>query len=87
MEPTPSFEFHLVDLVRTVSRPTDLPALRALDRILHTPLLCLYGQQEAGSLCPALDVHRYTVRERPGDHHFDQDYGAIAEQILAARKP
>ncbi len=87
MEPTASFEFHLVDLVRTVSRPTDLPALRELDRILHTSLLCMYGQQEAGSLCPALDVHRYTVRERPGDHHFDRDYGAIAEQILAARKP
>ena len=87
IEPTASFEFHLVDLVRTVSRPTDLPALRELDLIVHTFLLCMYGQHQTGSLCPAPDIHRYTVLERPGNHHFDRDYGTIAEQILTARKP
>lgn len=87
MEPTASFEFHLLDLVRTVNRPTDLPARPELDRIQHTAMLCMYGQHEAGTLCPSLDTSRYTVRERPGDHHFDRDYVAIADQILAARPP
>ncbi|QJR37430.1 AcvB/VirJ family lysyl-phosphatidylglycerol hydrolase [Gemmatimonas groenlandica] len=87
MEPTASFEFHLIDLVRSVSRPTDLPARPELDRIRHPAMLCMYGQHEAGTLCPSLDTNRYTVRERPGDHHFDRDYGAIADQILAARPP
>ena len=36
-----------------------------------------------GPLCPRLDAKRVVLDERPGGHHFDGDYGAIAARIAA----
>jgi len=54
------------------------------------PLLCLYGQDESDSPCPALDRHRAQVIELPGGHHFNGDYTDLARIILrsaAAESP
>lgn len=51
-------------------------------RALPMPLLCIYGTDEtAKSVCPLLaDVA--TVESRPGGHHFDKNYPALADSIL-----
>lgn len=77
-----SFEFHLMDLVRTVHRPTDIPIAPALARIAGTPLVCVYGRDETDTVCPALDASRATIIARDGSHHFDGDWAAIADAIL-----
>jgi type IV secretory pathway VirJ component len=46
---------------------------------------CVYGQDEAGeSLCTDSSAGPLTVLAKSGGHHFDQDYGELADDILAA---
>lgn len=84
VEPTASFEFHLMDLVRTTARATDIPLRPELDRVIGMPVMCLYGSREDDTLCPHLDPAKVHLVRREGDHHFDRNYPAIAADILAA---
>ncbi len=50
-------------------------------------LQCIYGRDEgAGSLCTssAATTAGASVLAKSGGHHFDQDYGTLADEILAA---
>jgi type IV secretory pathway VirJ component len=63
-----SFEFHLVDLLKDVSRPTDRPTLPELQRLRGVPVLCVYGDEENDSLCPLAPPGLTRVVQRPGGH-------------------
>jgi type IV secretory pathway VirJ component len=54
----------------------DLSALPA-DRVL-----CIYGEKDPGSVCPALVGTGAKVLRTGGGHHFDGDYPALARHIL-----
>jgi type IV secretory pathway VirJ component len=46
---------------------------------------CVFGADEAaGSLCttPVMDTHE--VVRKAGGHHFDENYGVLADAIIAA---
>ena len=45
---------------------------------------CFYGEDEDDSVCPTLDGTGTMVIKTPGSHHFNRDYEALAQQILAA---
>lgn len=79
-----SFEFHLIDLIRDSSRPTDIPVLAEIQRSVGSHFLCMYGTDETNTLCTQLDRARMTVIARNGDHHFDRNYPEIARDIIAA---
>jgi type IV secretory pathway VirJ component len=81
---TASFEFHLIDLLEDVQRPTDVPIRPEIERLSGTPLLCVYGEEEKRSLCPTLPPARAQVVARPGGHHFGGDRAALARLILTA---
>lgn len=76
-----SFEFHLIDLVKTVNRPTDISIKPYLERISGPKLLCVYGTTETDTVCPELSGSHVILNKREGDHHFDRNYEAIATQI------
>jgi type IV secretory pathway VirJ component len=79
------FEFHLTSWVADdQSGPETVPEIRQMP---PTPVLCVYGAEEADSPCPGLDRARIAVVELKGGHHFDGDYGALAARILAAVPP
>jgi type IV secretory pathway VirJ component len=79
------FEFHLTSWVSDDnSGPATLPEI---NRIAGIPVLCIYGADESGSLCPKLDAKKFTVVKLKGGHHFDGNYAALAQQILAAASP
>lgn len=78
-----SFRFHLLDLIRDVQRPTDLPILPELERLRGTPMLCVYGAGERHSACRDAPPSLLTREERKGNHHFDGDYEAIGALIAA----
>jgi type IV secretory pathway VirJ component len=79
------FEFHLSSWISDDnSGPATLPEI---NRITGTPVLCIYGADEADSLCPKLDATRFTIVKLKGGHHFDGDYTGLARQILAAVHP
>ena len=48
------------------------------------PVLCLYGEGEADSICPGLPASAGIIREQVGKgHHFGGEYAMLAERILA----
>jgi type IV secretory pathway VirJ component len=79
------FEFHVSSWISDdTSGPATLPEV---NRITGMPVLCIYGEDEQDSLCPKLDPAKFKVVKVKGGHHFDGDYAALANQILAAAKP
>jgi len=48
---------------------------------------CIYGAEEAdGSLCTDSTAGTLNVVAKSGGHHFDKNYGELADEILAASK-
>ena len=81
------FQFHWTDLLYETSKPSDRPILPELERLRGTPVLCVYGKDEKESLCRLADSSAVRVDRRPGRHHFDGDYDAIATEILSIIAP
>jgi type IV secretory pathway VirJ component len=79
------FEFHVSSWISDAnSGPETLPEV---NRISGIPVLCVYGEDERDSLCPKLDPGKFKIVKVKGGHHFDGNYAALAEDILAAVKP
>jgi type IV secretory pathway VirJ component len=80
-----SFEFHLGNWVGKDHGGLQLmPEVRKLEA---ANVLCLFGSDETGSLCPKIPPGHVTAEQLAGGHHFDGNYGALAERILADLPP
>ena len=76
------FEFELGNWVSDNDNgPETLPEIA---RIKALPFLCIYGEDDADSVCPQLKGESATAVKLPGGHHFDGDYGKLAAVILDA---
>ena len=52
-------------------------------RMKDIRMLCVYGAEETEkSLCPALPAGMAEILRKPGGHHFDGNYEALATDIL-----
>lgn len=81
-----SFEFHWLDLVRKRSAPGDLPIASELARLRGTPMLCVYGRDEGESGCRSADSTLVARHATSGGHHFDGNYEALGDLVIAALK-
>jgi type IV secretory pathway VirJ component len=79
---TAMFEFHLADWLNSGRGAAARPVLPQMLALGWTRGLCVYGEDEADSLCPALAALGVRVYKLPGDHHFDADYPRVAALIL-----
>ncbi|WP_295448644.1 AcvB/VirJ family lysyl-phosphatidylglycerol hydrolase [uncultured Thiodictyon sp.] len=79
---TAMFEFHLTDWLNTGRGAEALPVLPQMQALGWTRGLCVYGEDEEESLCPALSGLGIKVHKVSGDHHFDGDYPEVAGLIL-----
>jgi type IV secretory pathway VirJ component len=62
-----------------------VPVAPEVRKLAGIKIQCIYGQDEAdGSLCTDNAAGALTVLAKSGGHHFDQNYGELADQILAA---
>jgi type IV secretory pathway VirJ component len=76
------FEFHVSSWISDDSSgPATLPEV---DRMVGTPVLCIYGEDESDSLCPKLDPKKVRIVKLKGGHHFNGDYAGLAREILGA---
>jgi type IV secretory pathway VirJ component len=77
-----SFEVSVADWVGSSDGgPPTVPELAALG---HMPVLCIYGEGEADSICPGLPAGGAVTRAQVGKgHHFSGEYSALADRILA----
>ncbi len=62
-----------------------VPIVPVLRRLATMRLQCIYGADEADtSLCTTPAARAHQVLRKSGGHHFDEDYGGLASDILAA---
>ena len=78
-----SFRYRFSDLWSTTSNPKDAPVLPELERLRGANMLCVYGKKENESLCREVDPTLVYPVAREGAHHFDGDYRALTDLILA----
>jgi type IV secretory pathway VirJ component len=82
LAPTASFEFHVAGWLGAAGAD-DRPVLPELARIDPRLVQCVYGVEEKESLCPGPALDAAERIETKGGHHFDGNYRALAEKILA----
>jgi len=51
--------------------------------LAHLPVLCLYGEGEADSICPSLSSPGVVAEQVGRGHHFSGEYATLADRILA----
>lgn len=78
-----SFRYRFSDLWATTTNPKDAPILPELERLRGTNMLCVYGTKEDESLCREVDPKLVYPVGKVGGHHFDGDYKALTDLILA----
>jgi type IV secretory pathway VirJ component len=80
------FEFHVTEWLG-VGGDTDaravLPEIAKLDPAL---VQCFHGAEEEDTACTASEFDRAERIETGGGHHFDGDYAALAEKIMAGAR-
>ena len=79
-----SFEFHLGNWLGASG---DLPIAPEARLLAAAGTICVYGQAEHDSLCPALAPEHARPIVLAGGHHFGGDYDALAMMILRAAPP
>jgi len=76
------FEFHLSNWV--MNGESGLPVRPEVDKLAIPAALCIYGDDDAESLCPHLQASRVRIVKLAGGHHFNGDYDAVAKVVVQA---
>lgn len=63
--------------------PGSLPLLPEVSALDGVDLLCVYGLGDRHALCPTLPAEHYDLLAVGHGHHFDHEYPALVEAILA----
>ena len=84
VEPRASFEFKIAGWIGAAPG-ADAPAvLPELQRFPPGLLQCVYGEEEENTLCRDPALSGAEIVRTTGGHHFDGNYAALAQKILAA---
>lgn len=82
--PSADFQFHFADWLGNFKRKTDLPVLPEIERLKGKRIVCFYGEEEDGSLCPKLGQEGLArVIVLPGGHRIGSRFAAVADTILS----
>jgi type IV secretory pathway VirJ component len=76
-----SFEFHVAEWIPGRGAQ-GMPTVPEIERISDMHVLCLYGRDERNSPCPELQGSNVRVVTLDGGHHFNGDYGRVAQRIV-----
>ncbi len=77
--PRVEFEFHMTDWFHDPA--AGLAVKPEVDKLTQN-VLCMFGEEDKQSLCPALIGPHITVLALKGAHHFDGNYDDLARTIL-----
>jgi type IV secretory pathway VirJ component len=79
--PKVEFEFHVSDWLR--DRNAGMPVKPEVEKLAPSPILCIYGESDHDSLCPALKTQPgVNVVVLKGAHHFDGGYADLGRLII-----
>lgn len=79
LESSAIFEFKLAGWLYEVPGQPILPELTRMPAGL---VQCFYGQDDKDTLCPAAEQAGMEVIRTTGSHHFDGNYGSLADRII-----
>ncbi len=82
-----NFQFHLIDLIRDVKRPDDVPIAPELEKLRGMRVVCIYGTEEDDSGCLQADTSVVTRYARPGGHRLTGGFDAVADILGAGLHP
>lgn len=63
--------------------PGAMPVLPEAGKVPAQLMQCFYGQDETDTACPNLEQRGVETFGRNGGHHFDRNYAAVVQLILA----
>jgi type IV secretory pathway VirJ component len=66
--------------------PDALPVVPEADKVPSSLMQCFYGENESDTACPTLQKRGVETYRRSGGHHYDGNYGALADLIMAGIK-
>ncbi|MGC4252741.1 MAG: AcvB/VirJ family lysyl-phosphatidylglycerol hydrolase [Sphingobium sp.] len=76
------FQFHLASWLNLPSGDS-YPTVPAIAQLRGLPMLCVKGQAETDSACPAIPRGLAQVATVPGGHHFNRNAPLLARFILS----
>ena len=79
-ENTAGLLFRFRDVITNTPAKDELPMAPEFARLVGTPLLCFYGEDEKDSPCPAL-APPVVVVKMAGGHYFKHEYEVIGQRI------
>jgi type IV secretory pathway VirJ component len=80
-----SFQYRPTDLFAAGLRFNDYPIEPEVRSLKGMRLICVSGERERGSLCPALDSAMIRIATHPGGHRLSREAGErVAAMILEA---
>jgi type IV secretory pathway VirJ component len=85
LETMAPFEFHLAGWLGAADADA-LPVLPEVAKLDPARVQCFYGAEEDDTACRATAFDRAERIETAGGHHFDGDYAALAEKIMAGAR-
>jgi type IV secretory pathway VirJ component len=80
--PQVEFEFHVGDWMRSTSK-SGYQVKPEIDKLMSHNIVCIYGEDDQDSLCPALAGPHLSNVMLKGAHHFDGGYDKLARIILS----
>jgi type IV secretory pathway VirJ component len=86
LEKITDFEFHVTDWLGVGGGADSRPVLPEVARLDPKLLQCFYGEEESDTACTAPAFDRAERIETAGGHHFDGDYAALADKIMAGAR-
>ncbi len=75
-----AFEFHVANWIG--SDDGGLPVRPELERLSSADTLCVYGDDDADSICPKVSAQYARVIKLPGGHHFNGNYLPLAQLVI-----
>ena len=79
---TASFEFHVSNWIG--KQEGGLPVMPEMSKLAAANTLCVYGDDDADSLCPKVAAPNARLVKLPGGHHFGGNYVPLAQLIVGA---
>ena len=86
LEPSIDFHYHPSWIPFFHWHEQQFRVLPETEKMRDLRVLCVYGEREKDSLCPAIAAWATEVRMK-GGHHFAGNYNAVADAILSAAQP
>lgn len=81
------FEFHFMNWLSDRSRPTSLPVRPEVERLRGMKILCFYGTEDKGALCPSLEPGVVESIPLQSGHRFGRGFDPVVDAILTAVNP